>query len=107
MARRLKTKTRKQRGRGYGFGGSILSDAGGANAGNVAWNRVAGECGMPDRAGNNSLAGGRRRRKQKKTRKLRGGMMALQQPRAGYMFTGQGSAGMADAVPSAPVVTRV
>lgn len=98
-------RRRSQRGRGYGFGGSILSDAGGANAGSPMWNNVAGsDCGMSNRGGNNTLAGGRRRRR--KTRRI-GGMSALQQPRAGYTFTGEGVAGTADTVPAPSYTTPV
>lgn len=112
MARRKTRKT--QKGRGYGFGGSILSDAGGSNAGNPLWNNTMGsDCGMSagemNRGGNNTLAGGRRKRhlkkRGKKTRK--GGALALQQPRAGYTFTGQGIAGTADPVPSPAYTTYV
>lgn len=63
---------RRHRGGGYGFGGSILSDAGGAGAGNALWSPdTSKDCGVvPGRAGNN-LAGGRRRRM---SRRHRGGM---------------------------------
>ena len=57
-----KTRTRKhsRRGGGYGFGGSILSDAGGANAGNVQWNPdTSQDCGIDAyRGGNGAFAGG-------------------------------------------------
>ncbi len=57
-------RSRKHKGAGYGFGGSILSDAGGSNAGNAEWVSDTGrDCGsVAGRAGNN-LAGGRRRRR--------------------------------------------
>lgn len=101
--------TKRKRGGSYGFGGSILSDAGGANAGAAQWNKGAGECGgseVMNRGGNNTLGGGRRRRRRgsKMTRRRRvhrGGNLALTQPRAGYTFNGSGSAGFADAVPVA------
>jgi len=100
---------KSKRGGSYGFGGSILPDAGGANAGSAQWNKGAGECGgseVANRGGNNTLAGGRRRRRRgsKMTRRRRvhrGGNLALTQPRAGYTFNGSGSAGFADAVPVA------
>lgn len=105
--RHRKSKSSK-RGGSYGFGGSILSDAGGANAGAAQWNKGAGECGgagVANRGGNNTLAGGRRRRrrgsKMTRRRRHRGGNLALTQPRAGYTFNGSGSAGLADAVPAA------
>ena len=89
-----------KRGGGYGFGGSVLSDVGGPNAGNALWDSDTGkDCGVAGRGGNNTLAGGRRRRrgKGKKTvagrrRKHRGGALALQQPRTGYTFNGSGVA---------------
>lgn len=109
--RRSKRGGRRHRGGSYGFGGSILSDAGGTNAGAAQWNKQAGECGGADvanRGGNNTLAGGRRRRNNKKNarktrrrhrRSLRGGNLALTSPRAGYTFNGSGAGGIADAVP--------
>ena len=65
---------RRHRGGGYGFGGSILSDVGGAGAGNADWVSDTGkDCGaVAGRAGNN-LAGGRRRRM---SRRHRGGMVS-------------------------------
>ena len=103
---------RNHRGGSYGFGGSILGDAGGTNAGAAEWKTQGGECGGPDvasRGGNNTLAGGRRRRRNnkkngRKTRRRRrsyrgGNVMALTQPRAGYTFNGSGAGGIADAVP--------
>ena len=65
---------RRHRGGGYGFGGSILSDVGGAGAGNANWVSDTGkDCGaVAGRAGNN-LAGGRRRRM---SRRHRGGMVS-------------------------------
>ncbi len=70
---RRKTRTRKhvRRGGGYGFGGSILSDAGGANAGNVQWNPdTSQDCGIDaNRGGNGAFAGGRRKRRTKKSKK--------------------------------------
>lgn len=100
-------RRRKRIGGSYGFGGSILSNAGGANAGAAQWNKQAGECGGADvanRGGNNTLAGGRRRRNKKSGRKTRrrnyrGGNLALTTPRAGYTFNGSGAGGIADAVP--------
>lgn len=108
--RRVARKT--QKGRGYGFGGSILSDAGGSNAGNALWNNTMGsDCGMSaaemNRGGNNTLAGGRRKRRNKKTRRGGGSILALQQPRAGYTFTGEGVAGTADTVPVPAYTTYV
>jgi hypothetical protein len=106
----------RKRGGGYGFGGSILSNAGGPNAGNTLWNSNMGsDCGadLQGRGGNN-MTGARRRRygKGKKTagrrRKHRGGsMVALQQPRAGYTFNGSGVAGTADTVPVGSPVYQV
>jgi len=116
MARSRKlTKTRKgkaRRGGGYGFGGSVLGDAGGSNGGNAMWNSDTGkDCGaMAGRGGNNTLAGGRRRRHRKtatRRRRVRGGTLALQQPRAGYTFDGSGEKGLANAVPVAPNTTNV
>lgn len=111
--RTLKSKrggrqSRKHRGGSYGFGGSILGDAGGTNAGAAEWKSQGGECGggaeVANRGGNNTLAGGRRRRRNKKNgrktrRRHRGGKLALFQPRAGYTFDGSGAGGIADAVP--------
>jgi len=123
MARKLHTtkKVKKagrrrhtmKKGGGYGFGGSVLSNVGGPNAGNALWDSdTSKDCGMGNRGGNNTLAGGRRRRgKGKKTagrrRKHRGGALALQQPRAGYTFNGSGVAGTADTVPVGSPVTVV
>jgi hypothetical protein len=117
MARSRKlTKTRKaRRGGGYGFGGSVLGNSGGSNAGNAMWNSDTGkDCGaMSDRGGNNTLGGRRRHRKAKTTarrrhsRRVRGGTLALQQPRAGYTFDGSGEKGLANAVPVAPNTTNV
>jgi len=69
MAR--KTMKRSRRGGGYGFGGSILENQAGANAGNVEWKSTGGECGAA-RVGNDDLPklGGRRHRY---GRTLRGG----------------------------------
>lgn len=101
-------RRRKHRGGSYGFGGSILGDAGGTNAGAAEWKTQGGECGGADvasRGGNNTLAGGRRRRRNKGGRKTRrrhrhrGGNLALTSPRAGYTFNGSGVGGIADAVP--------
>jgi len=111
--RRHRRHTLKVRGGGYGFGGSVISDVGGPNAGNALWNSDTGkDCGIAGRGGNNTLAGGRRRRgKGKKTagrrRRHVGGTMALQQPRAGYTFNGSGVAGTADTVPVGSPVTVV
>ena len=119
MARKLTKKVKKARrrahtkkGGGYGFGGSVLSNVGGPNAGNALWDSdTAKDCGVGNRGGNNTLAGGRRRRHSKKTagrrRKHRGGTLALQQPRAGYTFNGSGVAGTADTVPVGSPVTVV
>lgn len=116
MARRTRKTRKTQKGRGYGFGGSILSDAGGSNAGNPLWNNTMGsDCGMSaqemNRGGNNTLSGGRRKRRGLKKRKTRKGgaasTLALQQPRAGYTFTGEGVAGTADPVPSPAYTTYV
>jgi len=103
-----------KKGGGYGFGGSVLSNVGGPNAGNAVWDSDTGkDCGVAGRGGNNTLAGGRRRRhgKGKKTagrrRRHRGGAMALQQPRTGYTFNGNGVAGTADTVPVGSPVTSV
>jgi hypothetical protein len=147
-------KTRK--GGGYGFGGSILADAGGSNAGNAQWNSdTSQDCGVDaNRGGNGTFAGGKRRRTRKarrggavsneslmarggnnvtggrrrkhKTRKggsitaelnnrggngggrrkrmtrKRGGAyvdLAVQAPRTGYSFNGQGVGGTADTIP--------
>lgn len=72
--RRSHRKTR--RGGGYGFGGSILSDAGGSNAGNAQWNPdTSQDCAIDAyRGGNGAFAGGRRRRHVKKSR--RGGAIS-------------------------------
>lgn len=105
-----RTRRVHRRGGGYGFGGSILSDAGGTNAGSAQWNTTAGECGtgenIVNRGGNNTLAGGRRRRHRGKrsgrkgTRRNRwGGGAALVSPRIGYGFNGTGEAGLANPVP--------
>jgi hypothetical protein len=116
----VRKTTKRRRGGGYGFGGSILSNAAGSGAGNAMWSKTGGECGAA-RVGNNDLPpleGGRRRRRRntrrRKTakkggrRSLKGGnVLALQQPRAGYTFNGEGAGGIADAVPAAPNVTYV
>uniref|UniRef100_A0A6C0AJ40 Uncharacterized protein n=1 Tax=viral metagenome TaxID=1070528 RepID=A0A6C0AJ40_9ZZZZ len=113
--RRRRSHTQK-RGGGYGFGGSVLSNVGGPNAGNAVWDSDTGkDCGVANRGGNNTLAGGRRRGrgkgKGKKTagrrRRHVGGTMALQQPRTGYTFNGSGVAGTADTVPVGSPVTVV
>lgn len=100
-----------RRGGGYGFGGSILSDAGGTNAGSAQWDTTPGACGtgenVVNRGGNNTLAGGRRRRGRRhrkaatRRRHRRGGGsgMALVSPRIGYGFNGTGEAGLANPVP--------
>ena len=111
--RRHRRHALTKKGGGYGFGGSVLSNVGGPNAGNALWDSdTAKDCGVGDRGGNNTLAGGRRRRRSsKKTagrrRKHRGGTLALQQPRAGYTFNGSGVAGTADTVPVGSPVTVV
>jgi hypothetical protein len=65
--RRTKRRTHRKtrRGGGYGFGGSILSDAGGSNAGNALWSPdTSQDCAIDSyRGGNGAFAGGRRRRK--------------------------------------------
>jgi len=102
---------RVRRGGGYGFGGSILSDAGGANAGAALWDSKPGSCGtggdVVNRGGNNTLAGGRRRRRQKRKvtrrrhRRHRGGnRLALVSPHVGYGYTGTGIAGFTDPTPN-------
>lgn len=98
-----------KKGGGYGFGGSVLSDVGGPNAGSARWDSdTSKDCSTGNRGGNNTLAGGRRRRnKDKRTRRHRGGMIALQQPRTGYTFNGSGVAGTADTVPVGSPVTVV
>lgn len=108
------TRRRRHRGGGYGFGGSILSDVGGTNAGSAQWNTTPGSCGtgegVANRGGNNTLAGGRRRRHRGKrggrkvTRRNRrggggGSGLALVSPRIGYGFNGTGEAGLANPVP--------
>lgn len=145
-------KTRK--GGGYGFGGSILADAGGSNAGNVQWNSdTSQDCTVDsNRGGNGAFAGGKRRktrrggavtneslmgrggnnttggrrRRKNKTRKggsitaelnnrggngggrrkkmtrKRGGAyvdLAVQAPRTGYSFNGEGVGGTANTIP--------
>ena len=101
-----------RRGGGYGFGGSIMgSNANSAGAGNADWKLTGGECGSAGRGGNNTLSGGRRRRNSKRRhrrrRTMKGGMQALQIPRAGYSFDGSGAGGLANAVPVAPNTTNV
>ena len=75
-----KTRRHGTRGGGYGFGGSILADAGGANAGSALWDQNTGaDCGVSsDRGGNGTFAGGRRR-----TRKTRRGGNPLNSSLAG------------------------
>ena len=75
-----KTRRHGTRGGGYGFGGSILADAGGANAGSALWNSSTGaDCGVSsDRGGNGMFAGGRRR-----TRRSRRGGNPLNSSLAG------------------------
>lgn len=109
--RSRRSRHASRRGGGYGFGGSILSDAGGTNAGAALWGTNPGSCGtgadVVNRGGNNTLAGGRRRRRQKRKvtrrrhrRHHRGGdRPALVSPRAGYGYTGTGVAGFADPTP--------
>jgi hypothetical protein len=76
-----KTRRHGTRGGGYGFGGSILADAGGANAGSALWNSSTGaDCGVSsDRGGNGMVTGGRRR----KTRRSRRGGNVLNSSLAG------------------------
>jgi hypothetical protein len=125
MVGRRHRKLTMKKGGGYSFGGSVLSNAGGPNAGNPLWNyNMGSDCGpgFENRGGNNTLAGGRRRRHKhsKKSkgrhRKIRGGSntvvnngstLALQQPRTGYTFNGSGVAGTADTVPVGSPVTYV
>jgi len=107
-----KRSRRVRRGGGYGFGGSILSDVGGTNAGSAQWDTTPGSCGtgenIVNRGGNNTLSGGRRRRGRRhrkaatRRRHRRGGGgsgMALVSPRIGYGFNGTGEAGLANPVP--------
>lgn len=62
----------KHRGAGYGFGGSILSDSGGANAGNAQWDNSTGsDCAVNAARAGNGFAGGKRHR----SRRHRGGMV--------------------------------
>jgi hypothetical protein len=109
--RRHRRSRTAKRGGGYSFGGSLLSNAGGPNAGNVQWNNHMGsDCGadLQGRGGNNQAGGRRRRRKTvagRRHRSRRGGSLALQQPRTGYTFNGSGVAGTADTVAvGSPVV---
>jgi hypothetical protein len=120
--RRHRRRTVK-RGGGYGFGGSLLSNVGGPNAGNPQWNyNMGSDCGadLQGRGGNNNMSGGRRRRKtvagRRRRRTYRGGsnqvvnnssILALQQPRTGYTFNGSGVAGTADTVPVGSPVYQV
>lgn len=130
----MKTRrlTRKHRGAGYGFGGSILSNDGGSNAGNAQWNSDTGkDCSASVSRAGNGFAGGKRRSSRRKNRK--GGMLsnaslagrggqnttggrrrkthrrrkvggayvdlAVQAPRTGYGFNGQGVAGTSNTIP--------
>lgn len=73
----MKTRrhSRKHKGAGYGFGGSILSDAGGAGAGNAKWDSSTGsDCGAVAGRGGNNLAGGKRRSRRRRHHK--GGMVS-------------------------------
>jgi hypothetical protein len=76
--RRTKRRTHRKtrRGGGYGFGGSILSDAGGSNAGNALWNPdTSQDCAIDSyRGGNGAFAGGRRR--SRRYSKKRGGAVS-------------------------------
>ncbi len=146
----MKHRRKTRKGGGYGFGGSILADAGGSNAGNAQWNSdTSQDCGVDaNRGGNGTFAGGKRRRRTRrggavsneslmarggnnttggrrrkhKTRKggsitaelgnrggngggrrtrKRGGAyidLAVQAPRTGFSFNGQGVAGTADTI---------
>lgn len=111
VAGRRRSRRTLKKGGGYGFGGSVMSDVGGPNAGNALWNSDTGaDCGTGNRGGNNSLGGGRRRKGKKtvgRRRKYRGGTLALQQPRTGYTFNGSGVAGTANTVPVGSPVTQV
>jgi hypothetical protein len=105
---RRRSHSRKQKGRGYSFGGSILGDDSGANAGNPLWAKNMGsDCGIEGRGGNNTLAGGARKtrhrryrgyKKRRSRKQLQGGNLALQQPRGGYTFNGSGVAGTSDPI---------
>ena len=147
----MKHRRKTRKGGGYGFGGSILSDAGGSNAGNAQWNSdTSQDCAIDsNRGGNGTFAGGKRRRKTRKggavsneslmsrggnntiggrrrhrggsitaelgnrggngggkrklTRKFkkRGGAyvdLAVQAPRTGFSFNGEGVAGTANTI---------
>jgi len=87
MKTRRAARRHSRKGGGYGFGGSILSDAGGSNAGNAQWNNDTGkDCGAVASRGGNNLFGGRRRRRSSK----KGGMMTNAQlaSRGGQNTTG-------------------
>ena len=129
MVRKHTKKTGRRRtvkrGGGYSFGGSVLSNVGGPNAGNPQWNyNMGSDCGadLQGRGGNNNMSGGRRRGKKtaagrrRHRRSYRGGsnrvvdngsILALQQPRTGYTFNGSGVAGTADTVPIGSPVYQV
>jgi hypothetical protein len=109
-----KTRRNVKRGGGYGFGGSILGDAGGSNAGNAKWTSDT----STDCAVNATRGGSRRRRRHRggqvnssltfsrgqnatggkrsrhRRRRHRGGGLAQNIPRANYSFGGDGVAGM-------------
>lgn len=107
-------------------GAGVTGEEGGVGVASNESDVVAG------RGGNQLMTAGRRRSRRKHPRRRssrrrsrrsrRGGAyapvepsggpgsdprMALQQPRAGYTFTGDGAGGIADAVPVAPNVTYV
>jgi len=87
MKTRRIRRRQSRKGGGYGFGGSILSDAGGSNAGNAQWNNDTGkDCGVVTSRGGNNIFGGRRRRRLSK----KGGMMTNAQlaSRGGQNTTG-------------------
>ena len=147
----MKHRRKTRKGGGYGFGGSILADAGGANAGNaLIKSDTSQDCGVDsNRGGNGAFAGGKRRktrrggavsneslmgrggnnpmggRRRRKTRRggsitaelnnrggngggrrrrtrKRGGAyvdLAVQAPRTGYSFNGEGVGGTANTIP--------
>jgi hypothetical protein len=125
--RRHSRKLRK--GGGYGFGGSILSNAGGPNAGSALWDNDTGkDCSSSATRAGNGFAGGKRKSRRRKHH--RGGMVsnaslnsrggqnvaggrrrrktrrggayvdyAQVAPRAGYTFNGEGVAGTSNTIP--------
>jgi hypothetical protein len=104
-------RSRRMRGGMYGFSGEAVAPgtlvAGAPYTGPV---NAAGAA-VPDPtdpAGGYVGLGGRRRRKSRKgskksrkgTRKMKGGSAQVSAMKAGYGFTGAGSAGLADATPA-------